>query len=130
LKQLTIENVRNSKLEKPGVYFIYLCDSNGSINTVNRLCKLDTDGLLYIGAAEKTFISYRLTNFIYSMDVSRKQNNHSAGRKLCENLCLRNWVSNYCLYFDVVFTTDAKSKETWYLTKYKAEFGELPPLNG
>jgi hypothetical protein len=127
---LTLQNIQRIQYNTSGVYFIYLCDSGGNKVFINRLCKTDEDGVVYIGAAEKTTITYRLTNFLHSMNPDRKQNNHSAGKKINDNITLKKWLSSFSLYFDIISTPNAKNLEFDYLIKYKSEFGELPPLNG
>jgi hypothetical protein len=127
---LSLENIRLQKINVNGVYIIYLCDNNGSKVPINRLCKTDYEGILYIGAAEKTKISYRLTNFLNSANAKKAQNNHSAGTKILNNNNLKLWISEYFLYFDIIKCSLAKSHEKELLKKYRFEFGELPPLNG
>ena len=130
MRPLTLFNIQNVELETSGVYEIYLCEKDGVPVPLNRFYITDVKGLIYIGAAEKTKISYRLSNFLNSMDPTRRQNNHSAGSKISSNPNLRNWMSQYFLYFNPIPTNHAKDKERELLKKYQSIFGELPPLNG
>jgi hypothetical protein len=131
MKPLTLSNLQdNTALSKHGVYTIYICDSYGKPVPINRLCGEDKEGRLYIGAAEKTALSYRLMAFIHSMNPDRRQNNHSAGVKIFNNLNLQKWLKQNTLYFDVHIALNAKTIEKDALEKYKDTFGEVPPLNG
>jgi hypothetical protein len=78
LRPLTLINIQNVEFETSGVYEIYLCEKDGAPIPINRFYKTDIKGLVYIGAAERTKISYRLSNFLNSMNPTRRQNNHSA----------------------------------------------------
>ena len=63
MKKLTIENIKlDERLKSPGVYKIYLFNKNPL--TIQRLFKPDESGLIYIGAAEKTELIYRLSCFL------------------------------------------------------------------
>jgi len=97
---------------------------------IHRVCGEDSEGRIYIGAAEKTSLSYRLRTFFHSMNPQRRQNNHSAGNKISENEHLRNWLKKYCLYFEVEITLTPKDLEKNKLKEYQMKFGEVPPLNG
>jgi hypothetical protein len=131
MKPLSLTNLQNNtSLSKHGVYTLYLCDSYGKPVPINRLCGVDKEGRLYIGAAEKTALSYRLMAFIHSKNPDRRQNNHSAGVKIFENQNLQEWLKQYTLYFDVGIAPNAKTIEKQALKKYKDAFGEVPPLNG
>ena len=131
MNPLTLSNINSKELlSSHGVYTIYLCDSNGHSVPIQRLCGEDKEGRLYIGAAEKKTLSYRLKTFYHSMNPLRRQNNHSAGNKICENENLRNWLKTHTLYFGVEIAFKAKDSEKIKLNKYKMKFGEVPPLNG
>ena len=128
LKKLTLENV--NQINHNGIYRIFLCNKNGNQVKVKRFCGIDNEGLIYIGAAQETTISNRLTNFIHSMNKTRKQNNHSAGKKICDNNQLSNYISKNTLYFDCIKVSNAKNREKTLLKLYKETYGEVPPLNG
>lgn len=60
--KLTIENLKtDKKLKDHGVCKIYLFNENSL--TIQRVLKPDEIGLIYIGAAEKTELIYRLRCF-------------------------------------------------------------------
>jgi hypothetical protein len=128
MKNLTLVNLKSDKrLENHGVYKIFLFNENPL--TVLRLIKPDETGLIYIGAAEKTKLSYRLSCFLNTIK-NNKQNNHSAGFKVKTNKNLNSFLSNYTLMYEVIIELKAKKLEKKLIEKYKLEFGEVPPLNG
>ena len=119
----------NPKLRKPGVYKIYLYRENKPI-TIPRFLKDDVSGLLYIGAAEKTPLYYRLNCFINTINPSKKQNNHSGANKVMNNKSLDKIIKVSSLMFDFILSSKAKMQEKKELKDYFEEFGEVPPLNG
>jgi len=131
MKSFTLTEINTKELlTSNGVYTIHLCDFNGNKIPIHRLCGEDSEGMIYIGAAQKTSLSYRLKTFFHSMNPQRRQNNHSAGNKISENENLRKWLNNHCLYFNVEITLNPKNLERNKLKEYKMKFGEIPPLNG
>lgn len=128
MKKLTIENIKlDERLKSPGVYKIYLFNKNPL--TIQRLFKPDESGLIYIGAAEKTELIYRLSCFLNTIK-NEKQNNHSAGFKVKSNENLKKFLTQNTLIYDVILDLNAKKLEKNLIKKYKLEFGEVPPLNG
>lgn len=128
MKKLTIENIKlDERLKSPGVYKIYLFNKNPL--TIQRLFKPDENGLIYIGAAEKTELIYRLSCFLNTIK-NEKQNNHSAGFKVKSNENLKKFLTQNTLIYDVILDLNAKKLEKNLIKKYKLEFGEVPPLNG
>lgn len=128
MKKLTIENIKlDERLKSPGVYKIYLFNKNPL--TIQRLFKPDESGLIYIGAAEKTELIYRLSCFLNTIK-NEKQNNHSAGFKVKSNENLKKFLTQKTLIYDVILDLNAKKLEKNLIKKYKLEFGEVPPLNG
>jgi hypothetical protein len=127
-KELTFSNIKD--LDEHGVYHIFLFDSEGEPSTINRFIGSDPSGLIYIGAAEKTTIRYRLNAFLRSMDVKYKQNNHSAGNKVLKNEGLNGLVDLNRLFFSVVHCANAKEMESEAIHSYAQKYGEVPPLNG
>jgi len=128
MKKLTIENIKSDKtLIEHGVYRIYLF--NESPLRIQRFLKTDDSGLIYIGAAEKTELVYRLSCFLNTIK-NNKQNNHSAGFKVKTNKNLNSFITNNTLMYDVIIDLNAKKIEKNLIEKYKLEFGEVPPLNG
>lgn len=128
MKKLTIENIKlDESLKSPGVYKIYLFNQNPL--TIQRLLKPDKSGLIYIGAAEKTELIYRLSCFLNTIK-NEKQNNHSAGFKVKTNENLKSFLAQNTLMYDVILDLNAKKLEKNLIEKYKLEFGEVPPLNG
>jgi hypothetical protein len=128
MKKLTIENIKlDERLKSPGVYKIYLFNKNPL--TIQRLFKPDESGLIYIGAAEKTELIYRLSCFLNTIK-NEKQNNHSAGFKVKSNENLKRFLTQNTLMYDIILDLNAKKLEKNLIEKYKFEFGEVPPLNG
>jgi hypothetical protein len=128
MKELTLSNIQD--LNKPGIYRIFLFDSKGKSSTINRFIGSDPSGLIYIGAAEKTTIKYRLNAFLRSMDETRLQNNHSGGRKVAKNDRLKEYIQDCRLFFSAEYCEDAKDKEFDAIKEYVGDYGEVPPLNG
>ena len=130
MKELSTENIKTDlSLREYGVYKIYLFKDNTAL-PVSRFLEIDKSGLIYIGAAEKTKLAYRLNCFIASMNKEKKQNNHSGGIKISKNLKLDQYASQFVLMYEVNITKDAKEKERQLLDKYVSYYGEVPPLNG
>lgn len=127
---LSLENINKLSEHFKGVYRIYLCDEKLNAIEIPRLIFSDKSGLIYIGSSQENSIQYRLKCFLHSMDVSRKQNNHSGGLKISNIPSLQRFLKNKQLMFDNVVEEEARSLERDLLTKYKSEFGEVPPLNG
>lgn len=130
MEQLTINNLKNDNhLNEPDVYKIYLY-KNSKPHIIYRLLDQDDTGLIYIGAAEKTTIAYRLRCFINSKNPALKQNNHTAGNKIRKRNKLNNLIEQNQLYFSIIRNEQSKSTERDLLDKYIMEYGESPPLNG
>jgi hypothetical protein len=128
MNELTLSNIQD--LGKPGIYRIFLFDSKGKPSTINRFIGSDPSGLIYIGAAEKTTIKYRLNAFLRSMDETRLQNNHSGGRKVKERHVVASLIKKRVLFFSYLECSNAKEIEKTELSEYLNSYGELPPLNG
>ena len=64
------------------------------------------------------------------MDVSRRQNNHSGGLKICNNANLQDFLKDKQLMFDYIVKNEARNLERELLQNYKNAYGEVPPLNG
>jgi len=128
--RLTLEELQNANLPDHGVYFIYLFDNKAKPCNINRLLGIDSSGLLYIGAAARTTLKYRLSAFFNSMNPQRRQNNHSGGCKVLGIASLRSFVDENVLYFEVLDSEDAMEEERIQLSLYRESFGEVPPLNG
>ena len=127
---LSLENILKLNNSSTGIYRIFLYKENGKPIDIHRLIGVDHFGLMYIGSSENNSIQYRLKCFLHSMDVSRKQNNHSGGLKISNNSNLRDFLKDKQLMFDYVLKNEARNLERELLNKYKSEFGEVPPSNG
>jgi len=127
---LSIENILLLDDYSIGIYTIFLCTMDGDPIGIQRLVEIDHSGLMYIGSSENTSIQYRLKCFLHSMDVNRKQNNHSGGLKICKNPNLQRFLDNKQLRFDFTVENEARNLERQLLKTYRNEFGEVPPLNG
>lgn len=128
MKELTPVNIQD--LDTPGVYRVFLFDSKGKPCTINRFIGSDSSGLIYIGAAEKTTIRYRLNAFLRSMDAAYRQDNHSGGKKIANSDRLREYIQDHRLFFSAEYCEYAKDKEFNALKEYVRDYGEVPPLNG
>jgi len=130
MKKLTIENIKKDvELQQYGVYKIYLYSKDKPI-TINRFLENDKNGLLYIGAAERTKIKNRLINFLRTKDLDFKQNSHSAGYKVKTQHKIQNLIDKNTLMYKVIISKEAKKEEKILLNNYTNLYGEVPPLNG
>ena len=130
MKELTLKNINSDKsILVNGVYLIYAYEGEKP-KILSRLIGSDDSGLLYIGAAEKTTLKYRLNCFLMSSNQIVKQNNHSAGNKIKVNANLNGFIKQLTLNYKVIEAKDAKIKEKECLNQYKNKYGEVPPLNG
>ena len=130
MKELNIDTIKSdSALKKNGVYKIFLFKDEKPL-TIPRFLANDDTGLVYIGAAEKTALAYRLTCFLASKNSKTKQNNHSAGNKIKSHGKLLELTNDLVFMYEVILTPDAKEKERKIIKNYVANFGEVPPLNG
>lgn len=130
MKELNIDNIKKDlALQKNGVYKIFLFKDEKPL-TIPRFLSNDDTGLVYIGAAEKTTLAYRLSCFLASKNSKTKQNNHSGGDKIKSHSKLLELTNDLVFMYEVVLAPKAKDKEREMLGKYVADFGEVPPLNG
>ena len=130
MKELNIENIKSDlALQKNGVYKIFLFKDEKPL-TIPRFLSNDDTGLVYIGAAEKTTLAYRLSCFLASKKSKTKQNNHSGGYKIKSHSKLLELINDLVFMYEVEQTPNAKKEEREMLGKYVADFGEVPPLNG
>ncbi len=130
MKILSIENILLLDNSSIGIYRIFLCTMDGDPIGIQRLIEFDPSGLIYVGSSENNSIQYRLKCFLHSMDVTRKQNNHSGGLKICNNPNLHRFLEKKQLRFDFIVKNEARNLERELLKSYRDEFGEVPPLNG
>lgn len=127
---LSIENILLLNNSSIGIYRIFLCTMDGNPIAIQRLIEFDPSGLIYVGSSENNSIQYRLKCFLHSMDVTRKQNNHSGGLKICNNSKLQQFIENKQIMFDFIVVNEARNLEKELLEIYRNKFGEVPPLNG
>lgn len=130
MKELNIDNIKKDlALQKNGVYKIFLFKDEKPL-TIPRFLSNDDTGLVYIGAAEKTPLAYRLTCFVASKNSKKRQNNHSGGDKIKSNGKLLELTNDLVFMYEVILASEAKEKEREMLKNYITEYGEVPPLNG
>jgi hypothetical protein len=125
-----LNELQSLEIRRHGIYYIYLIDKHKNPCVINRFLKSDKTGLLYIGAAERTTLKYRLNSFLNSMSSGRRQNNHSGGNKIFVNPSLAHHINKHFLFFGFEESENAKELERIKLSEYRYEFGEAPPLNG
>ena len=126
MKKLNNLNIKG--LEKKGVYKIYLYFENKPY-PINRILKVDSSGLVYIGCTKKQNFEKRLNNFILSSEKV-KTNNHSGGNKISINDNLKKLISSGKLMFEIIEFDNPLEEERKMIDQYFDEFGEKPPLNG
>lgn len=126
MKLLIKSNVKG--LINRGVYKIYLYFDNKPY-PINRILKVDSSGLVYIGCTKKQNFEKRLNNFILSSEKN-KTNNHSGGNKISINDNLKKLISSGKLMFEIIEFDNPLEEERILIEKYFEEFGEKPPLNG
>ena len=125
---LSLDNFLVLNNSSKGIYRNFLVTEGGNSVDIHRLIGVDQSGLTYIDSSETNSISIEM--FLHSMDVSRRQNNHSGGLKICNNLNLQKFLENKQLRFDFIVKNEARNLERELSNKCKNEFGEVPPLNG
>lgn len=124
---LTNKKVIDEKAdEKPGIYRIYWIKENNP-QTIERICKKDTSGLLYIGKTEGT-LQNRLNQFRCS--AFKGSTNHSGALKYRKSNALRKLIKENELFAIIEPCNNATDKEKKELRNYIDQFGEVPPLNG
>lgn len=122
----TKEEIDINADKKPGIYRIYWIKKNKP-QTINRICKNDTTGLLYIGKTEGT-LQNRLNQFRCS--AFKNSTNHSGALKYRRSDALRKLIKENELFAVIEPCNNATDKEKKELNKYVDQFGEVPPLNG
>jgi hypothetical protein len=127
MNNLSYKNI--SELNSKGVYKIYLYSDENKPFPIERVCKTDCKGLLYIGCTKKQNFKLRLSNFISSMSYERT-NNHTGGNKISKINILKRVINNGILKFEIIDSNNPLESEKEEIKKYIHEFGEKPPLNG
>jgi len=112
--------------EDGGVYHIY-CYKDKTPLKINRVLRLDNEGILYIGKSAN--LRERLRMLWRVLNPKLKATAHTFGSKYNKNKKLRKTFPLKSLYVTYQFTVEPKSLETNLLDKYFAKFGEVPPFN-
>ena len=112
--------------EGGGVYKIHCIRDKMPIK-INRVLRLDNEGVLYIGKSNNLRERLRILrrNIIKKPQVST----HTFGKKHNENKRLQKAFPLNSLYVSYQITKEPKTLETDLLDKYSAKFGEVPPFN-
>ena len=101
---------------------VYILKANRSIS---RFLGTDKDGILYIGKGNVLGTNHRVGKFINS--INQTEDKHSGGLRF-DGKAKKRYPIEYCT-ITIKLVKDSSIEESKLLTKYKQEFGELPPLN-
>ncbi len=112
--------------EDGGVYHIY-CYKDKTPLKINRVLRLDNDGILYIGKSEN--LRARIRMLWRVLNPNLKATAHTFGTKYNENKRLKKAFPLKSLYVSFQISKKPKTLENKLLDKYFAKFGEVPPFN-
>lgn len=101
---------------------IYILKANKSIS---RFLEIDNGGILYIGKGDILGINNRIGKFINAINQTERK--HSGGIRFNEKAKEKFPIDNCTVKIEL--NNDSLLRESQLLSKYKSEFGELPPLN-
>jgi len=128
MQELTQGNIKTVP-EKLGVYKIWVRTEKELPISIDRFCKSDKDGLLYIGRTKDQNLQIRLYQFYASAHPEMKTHNHSGAQKYFKRQIVRNKLGSHKLWFDYEANNNPKEREKELLEEYCKVFGEYPPLN-
>jgi hypothetical protein len=125
--KLNFQNSSENMPDNGGVYKIIATDGYGNPKSINRVCGIDKDGILYIG--ESNSIQKRMGDFTKSAVRNYKSTNHSGGVLYSQSdlLCEQYPYNDFYVMYEVCDNHTNKEKEL--LKDYFLMFGEYPPLN-
>ena len=109
-----------------GIYFIYGYNNKLPFK-INRVLRVDKDGVLYIGKSEN--LRKRLRILLRTINPKLKSNAHTFGKKYNDNKKLRQAFPLHSLHVSYQVSKNAKILESKKLGDYIAKFGEVPPFN-
>ena len=117
----------------PGIYKVYLYNTNGQPVAIQRAFGLDERGLIYIGVS-KANLRARLSMFRRVSTPGLNTTSHSGARKYkVLKARLDRVFPGHQLFFDfeVMESADlAKRREESLLSDTRVNFGDTPLLNG
>ena len=111
-----------------GIYFIYSISENGHPKAVQRVLKIDSSGILYIGKSKNIKDRLRMLFRVLHPELY-KADAHTFGKNYNQSLGLQDSFPLESLAINYHLTQDYSNLETSELKKYFDEFGEVPPLN-
>ncbi len=117
---------------KPGVYRLIGLNEQGKPTTLNRMCKGDTTGTLYIGAEGKTFADRsRLGQLVRSLRPARHRTNqeHQADYRLRTHPELNSRFPSARVALTWCYCDKPADAERALFEVYFDSFGDNPPLN-
>ncbi|MCB0473307.1 MAG: hypothetical protein KDC56_09650 [Flavobacteriaceae bacterium] len=119
------EKESNADLE--GVYRVFLVDSDGKTKSIQRFGGEDSTGTLYYG--KSTDLASRLGKLVNLLNDSGPKKGHVMCVRYRKMKRVQELAPVENLRVEVIIDSNPRAKEIELLEKYKALFGEQPPLN-
>jgi len=124
------DQITHNFQESGGIYKLFCLENSreGKVIAINRLLKIDKEGILYIGRTNCFF--KRIIDLKKSLSPEYKTLLHKCGRLYSRNSAIRNRFKfeNLCVILE--HSEEPHHLETEALKKYFNTFGEIPPFNG
>lgn len=124
------DEINKSLGTQGGIYLLKCSDacskSQGAI-AINRLLKLDTDGILYIGKANSFLM--RVAELKKSISPGYESSSHECGVRYKSNPSISEKFPFENLFVELITSEAPRALESELISKYERDFGELPPLN-
>ncbi len=115
--------------KKPGVYMIRCTEPDGAPVSINRVRGSDPEGILYAGETEN--LNKRLCGLLDTLQPNASRSKHAAGWYFVSFAYDRAFRRDRLQfrYMETMTREEAQLKEFIFLTDYRNEFLDLPPLN-
>ena len=111
-----------------GIYIIYSIFEDGKPQSLPRVLKVDSTGILYIGKSKN--LNDRLRMLFRVLNPKKyKTNGHTFGKNYNSSTRLKEAFPIDNLVFKYTLAKDYSELEKSKLKNYFDEFGEVPPLN-
>lgn len=127
-KKLKVYSIDTFIQENTNRYGYYIAVSKDKNNSINKVCDVDEQGILYIGSG---ILKSRLRGF-YKVITKNKPRGHAGAvtynrRKLLNEKFPPNTIKIYYKFCENKL--NALAAESELQEKYENKFGDLPPLN-
>ena len=113
--------------DAPGVYLIYSLGKKGFPKKIQRILKLDENGVLYIGKSKN--LRRRLIMLWRSLNREYKTEAHVFAEKYNSNKRFRERFPFDSLAISYTKNNDPSNLEKKKIKKYIIDLGEMPPFN-